>query len=137
MGEQPTPTTEAKKSILEIARCLVDAGWTKGLGARNKEGKGCSVYNSEATCFCATGAMSKACNEYLHSLDDTGSLFWTSREQFEDAVCSELYKFIPGKDGITSEWLTVTDWNDEGARTKEEVISVFDKAISYLGKGKN
>ena len=130
MKENPFLTTEIKKTVLERARVLVQNGWVQGVGATDNEGVECSILSPEATCFCPSAAIVRVCNEYA----DSGEIPYGSVDEVEDAVYDEYLQFV--LDG--GNWVTCSSipyWNDKDERTKEEVLSVFDKTIASLGKG--
>src|SRR4051794_7704343 len=46
--------------VLVAARALIDDGWTQGAMARTDEGRGVPAWDNDASCWCATGAISRA-----------------------------------------------------------------------------
>ncbi len=104
--------TDYGPSVLDVlvdARGLVQAGWTQGAYARNAAGKCTIPSDSDAVSFCALGALAKLVSR-------ESWLFTPARKALESAL------------GTTA----VSEWNDEPGRTREEVLAVFDGAITSM-----
>lgn len=88
--------------------------WTKGVNARDKNGKECNARQKKAVCFCLNGALNKC---YPRS---------TTRERAEHALeeaCKELFPRRTGKCG----WRHIA-FNDSKATTFADVRKVLKKA---------
>lgn len=111
------------KQILEVAkRHLIERGWTRKAYARDELGEKMVVAHlvlyegrppPPAASYCTLGAV------------------YSSQEELANPVSHILE---------TTRYLTslvedrcLDDWNDDPARTKEEVIELFDRAIAFLG----
>lgn len=97
---------------LREARALIKrpGSWLQKFACRNERGELC--YYTEATCFCAYGAL---CSVTLD--DDSG--------KYEPL---ELLNDVVGGDGIIA-------FNDDPGRTQAEVLAAFDKAIALAEQG--
>jgi hypothetical protein len=103
------PKSQIKKA-LGVAATLIRTGWTKFTKARTREGLPVAVNSRDAACFCAMGAIERACG------DD--AVLWTATER-------ALKEFA----GITR---PVSYWNDAPGRTKEDVIQAFETAYNAV-----
>lgn len=108
------------KHQLIAARAIVAKGWTQRFFSADKfysydsttEPKG----NYERKCFCIAGAVGEA----------------TATSYGSSAVMEELVKYMPAPSMSVGQ--SVYDWNDEPGRTQAEVLALFDKAISGVGR---
>jgi hypothetical protein len=82
--------------------------WTKGVLARNAEGKQVDIKHPTAECFCIIGALKKC---YASNIDDM---------QFQFAVAKIITELGP-IDSLAS-------WNDAPERTFEEVKALVERA---------
>ena len=103
------------KDILETllsARKLIanPARWTTKVCSRNTAGNRVQVFDANATCWCALGAV------YYVSQNDI-PLYQSTLEFIEDKHKEELLE----------ECQLLLEFND--SRTHEEVVEMFDKAI--------
>ena len=116
------PETAYKLSKeLAKARSYVERGWCQGYPARTTKGKPCMSWNSDAVCWCASGAVSKATWDCLSDDRD---------EEMLAALTSALRAGYPGWEEVeASNFDIVRFWNDTYNRTREDVLQVFDAAI--------
>lgn len=106
--------------VLVLAREIVSAGWTQEASARDEAGKVCSVEHGVE--FCALGAIAAATRRLLPA----SPYCWLGmRGGASSRAASLLWKAIPGGEP----WCSVARYNDARGRTKEEIISLFDRAI--------
>lgn len=98
-------------AVLRKARALIDAPekWTTGQYAKDADGGFCDTW-SQATCFCASGALLAA--------GDVGLDEFNVASGWEDAYAL-LSRQMRGN---------IIDFND--SRTHAEVLAAFDKAIA-------
>lgn len=91
--------------ILKAARELIAKpnGWTQRVMARNDSGAAVAASDSEASCFCAWGAIRAA----------GGDWEWPA---------------LKALDGVAGE--RVETFNDAPGRTQAEVVAKFDEAIA-------
>lgn len=87
------------------ARELIVNGWSQGADARDGAGQRINLYSENAVSFCTVGALHRTTFSYPHLLD---------AQNFLKEIAGDKY---------------LTVWNDHPARTKEEVIDLFDRAI--------
>lgn len=87
--------------VLREARKRVAAGWSQYVGARDRNGRAVNVDSPDACEFCITGALAVS--------GDRGSA---------GGLLRRLLGMQPHK------------WNDTKGRTHEEVLNLFDEAIS-------
>ena len=91
---------------LKRALKLIQKGWTQGTLARDQKGAEVSSSSRSAVQWCALGAL-------------------TAYKAADDIEAAQfIRRCIPARYDNC-----VSDWNDSPRRTKQEVISVFKKAI--------
>jgi hypothetical protein len=95
------------KEVLIEARKKVEQGWTQGVYARLANGTPASLTESDATCWCTSGAI------YASLMPQTFA--FEARRVFIDA--NDLA-------------VGIAEWNDAPGRTQAEVLAAFDKAIA-------
>lgn len=97
---------------LKAARDLISVPqrWTQGASARNRDGHTCSPLSPEATCFCATGAVRRACHAEVQS---------DVSEALDMAVAEFGCPYIE-------------DFNDGALTSHRAVLGVFDWAIERI-----
>lgn len=93
----------ARSILMEAKRLLRDVGVGKGYSCYTD-----SQYNAIA--YCSSGAISKA---YHSSNGDYDGLY----------KATDLFRQVIGNDNIPV-------WNDEPTRTRNEILSAFEEAIS-------
>ena len=94
---------------LGTAGKLIEKGWCQGTFAKSAEGVHVQLHSADAACWCSAGAL-------LKSYPDKRQ----AEVAFNKLIC-EVASYDEDPFGIT-------DWNDDPARTKEEVLEVFRKA---------
>lgn len=107
--------------VLTDARALVEDGWIQGR-LQNLSG------------VCMVGALTLATRAYRHKslekgrLAAEGAVLAKIVEMFPDEQLSQRScgEGLPYSDGVPYK---IASFNDKPHRTKEEVLSVFDKAI--------
>lgn len=97
-------------TLLREARELIAQGWTQHAFARDAQGEICAASEAVATCWCIRGAVRRVCL--------TGE---SSESPLWGKVLHTLSTTL-GRGGLA-------EWNDAPERTKEEVLSLFDRAI--------
>lgn len=103
---------------LEDARVLLDRGWCKELSARDREGKGCSPWGESAVNYCAVGSLWRA------AYDKDGEPISKHQEKVYRIV-QYVQQFLP------SDVQRLADYNDHEERKKEDILSLFDKALTH------
>lgn len=98
--------------LIDARTLLVEKGWTKLAPARDAEGRIVRPHNPSATCFCASGAVTRASDHP------------TSTE----VAYSRLMRFIPPQYG------SVQFFNDYQSSVVP-VLELFDRAIASLEDG--
>lgn len=114
---------ETQLEELEIAKRLVQKGWTQGVLARDKHGKETREFSPEATCFCVVGACMRAKND-IDPNPFTGIAFVDNQNLLRTILTIQNF----------GEIRFVDEWNDVEDRTQEQVVTLFDKAISMVKK---
>lgn len=97
--------------ILNQARFLIEKGWTQGAPARTARGRVVLAHDRTARCFCLVAALYWAAD--LIGAD--------ARQQ--NRAYMALKRLIKG---------SLSGWNDEEGRTREEVLALIDRAIARL-----
>lgn len=110
--------------VLREARALISdpSRWTKGAEARDIGGKSISSRSDSAVCFCSSGAV-----EHIVWRDRASCPVSTNKALFAGliALCEEVER-------DTGYRKPIEVWNDNEARTHEEVLTLFDLAIERL-----
>ena len=94
------------KLTLVEARQKIEQGWTQEAYARDKTNEKVSTSSREATCWCVMGALVAVTVRYDQALD---------------TIMGVIGAKHPGD---------IIDWNDDPARTQEQVLELFDRAIA-------
>ena len=104
------------RRVLQEARALIAQGWTQGEFAR-KAGvpTGTSALGSD--CWCASGALSHVALRH-------GDYDMPAKDKARRVLGDVL-----GPD-FAAYGFSLPRWNDDPARTQEEVLALFDKAIA-------
>lgn len=106
------PKFVSNKAIkLAQAKQLIEEGWCQNLFAIPQD--------TERFSYCVIGAM------YATLEQHRGEVFDKMVDAFIEA------NGLPSSDYIICKTTNITSWNDDKARTKEEVLAAFDKAINY------
>lgn len=110
---------KVKSIIRKAIKILRERGWTRYYLAATDEGISISFRSSDASYFCAIGALNRAKMELHGSNGD-------AREA--KIICNNL---VPGdfKGNLVG-------YNDHKAKTKEDIIAIFEKAIEKLDNEK-
>lgn len=101
------------KEDLTRVRRLIESGWTRGAWARTESGSPCWEDNTNAVCWCLSGAVQK-----VFSGDES--------TQTRIDLTRALVRNLPAG------FWDIPAWNDEPGRTKEEVLALIDKTIEGL-----
>lgn len=102
---------------LTNARNLIEHGWTQHCMARNAKGMPVVQSSKKATCWCLTGALLKAVENFVD-------------RKFTKNLYIYLDSFIKEyKDKDSSPLTSLITWNDSSGRSQEEVLNLLDEAI--------
>lgn len=104
-----------KDTLLEAADILETMGWTQGSYARDVWGNPRQVFDDTAVQFCALGALS--CATRFMNVDES-----------IDVLTKYLYKKLSWNDSEIS----ISKWNDQLGRTREDVISTMRDCAATL-----
>ena len=105
------------KNVLQDARKLLEQGWTKGVCARDIDGKPVNTRDAEACSWCPEGAI-YAIEQNWHIVDEALSLLLLLVNRFSNR-----------------EYDDVDEFNDHPGTTKEDVLELFDQAITRCDNG--
>jgi hypothetical protein len=102
--------------VLREARELIamPERWTQGTWARKANGDGVLATNPEACCFCAGGALLKSSSR--------------GRKENRDLFDAAVRLLIAPLNGET--WMDIAQFNDRVAKSHDEVLALFDRAIA-------
>lgn len=106
-----TPVNEVV-SMLRQARSFIERGWTQRYYAVDEHGEKAWACGSDAARWCIRGAVIASAAE---------------REDF--TIRHKVYSYLVQGSGNEHED-SITSWNDDPNRTKEEVLAAFDRAIA-------
>lgn len=98
---------EALKILDEAKRLIIEKGWTQGYYARNAAGERAAFMCDEATSFCVLGAAYRAAGEGP-----------------ADYIRDALVAVAPAGEPAV--------YNDAEGRTKEEILTLLDKAKEWI-----
>ncbi|MHA2046732.1 MAG: DUF6197 family protein [Candidatus Thorarchaeota archaeon] len=101
-----------KINVLKEAKQIVENGWCKYSGAKDRNHDNVAVESSRANSFCTMGAIDRACS-IIYGEDKVSDHF------------PNVFIYFARVNGIDN----VIKWNDDFNRSKEEVIDAFDNAI--------
>lgn len=99
--------------ILRAAADLIDKGWTQGAYARNATGASVGPHDTDAVCFCALGAISRA----------------VGTERY-DAVMAK----IVARSALRVEIGNVVPFNDKKATCAADVSGAMRRAADMMDK---
>lgn len=138
-------TSKRAKTVregLEIVRELIASGWTRGREAAYESGSECEPTSPNACKFCLTGAIERAVRGPAPAPSKASAWRWSpvsrSKWRLTRALRARLATEI--KRGRTLDTMrpatSIIYFNDERARSKEQVLAVIDAAIASLPKKK-
>jgi len=107
------------KQILFGARELVHEGWCQGVDARDARGQRCAPWNRDARTWSVLGAL------VASEGDEPDVRAHSSASVAELGHAVALLAEAAGT-------RTLQAWNDEPARTRDEVLAAFDRALALL-----
>jgi hypothetical protein len=99
--------------------------WTQRRLAKTASGDYTTVNSPDAVCFCAIGALAKACN--LKPASPNDDEYIAPCVVNAASVLVTALEIDPRPFGNPS--MLVYTWNDQSLRTHAEVMKAFDKAI--------
>lgn len=111
---------------LEQARELVRAGWSQGVAARTSSGVECYIHSDSAAQFDASGALMRVTWPWD---DEDDEHLWNIFQECSDLLVQTIRELYGWDMSEHPPWQILTDWNDEPARTKEEVIDLFNRTL--------
>jgi len=112
LGSPASAPEAVVATLTEARRLIAEVGWTQGVYARDAY-QNHELYESpRAVCFCAQGAIKRASG-------------------YDVDACVAAYRHLTHAIGGSY----IPGWNDEKARTKEEVVAAFDRAIELATVG--
>ena len=113
----PTYTTI---DTLKAARAVLTSpeNWTKGCYARDAAGDACKPYSPNAVKWCAIGACAAVSRQSVYSCK-------------LEMVTDELIKCMPNKPDEPGQG-DIADWQDAPETTHEQMLAMFDCAITNL-----
>jgi hypothetical protein len=111
------------RSVLKRARALLSdrSKWTRFTAARDKDGVEVTSRSPKAVCWCAFGAL---CRVTRGPDGPRGGAISVCERHIARAALDLGQSYADA--------LHVPTWNDVAARTYDEVIAAFDKAIADL-----
>lgn len=105
--------------LLRTARGKLAAGWTQGCFAKDATGAQVNPEASEATCWCAVGAVRAS----------MGPAYRIA--MIDGRAHAELYEAIASVGAVDS-GDAIVEFNDKAGRTQVEVLDLFDRAIAAV-----
>ena len=99
-------------TILNITRKLINNGWCQGTYAYSANNDKVSYDSPYATNFCLQGALARAC------------LMTNTTDEHNDIYCYILKEILAYGEK------SITDFNDDEGRTKEDILVFLDTVIS-------
>lgn len=105
------------------ARALIEKGWTRRSGARDRFGAECSPYSNDAREFCILGAVNRVCE--CNNVDNIPK---------STEIDAYLKAELPKPYNEYSELKGLYTFNDNVDTTKKMVLALFDRAIAKVKK---
>lgn len=105
--------------VLMRAREIILSGWCQGSMAQNANGSPLNLEDTDATHFCAIGALDKALTEAGKA---RATVLWTSVE----ATCA---KDLLDEIAMSRCSRSIVSFNDTSGTTQRDVLVVYDIAI--------
>jgi hypothetical protein len=124
-------------AVLEGARAELEAGWVQGgwWSVTSADGSqrlvtgdsGGSPAHVDGSCL--VGALARAGPDVGRAVDAVYDALWASRGQASQPRPGGLPP-VPSPEVRLARVRTLTQWNDQAGRTREEVLAMLDQAIS-------
>ena len=113
--------------VLERAAEYCEGGWCQSSNACDEQGKPCGATNIDATCWCASGAITCA----MHRI--VGTAAWTALWNGVDWHSGQaLLRAILEEWPDSSQYESIPTWNDKPERTQAEVVATLGVAAQEL-----
>lgn len=109
------------RAILKRARDRIESGWTQHCMARDINRCPTRPYDSDAVCWCLSGAIVASRVEYFQ--DDANLLSYLEHDVREAAMWQVAKQL---------DFEGVATWNDMPGRTQAEVVAILNKAIANV-----
>jgi len=103
--------------LLRNMRSAIDKGWCQGVSSRNRQGNPVVSYSDEASHWCLIGSV--------HAKLPIPS----------PSIISSIFDIITKLLADRNEKPDLAMYNDNPARTKEEILELLDEAISVASVG--
>ncbi|WOJ89323.1 hypothetical protein RZS28_16220 [Methylocapsa polymorpha] len=105
--------------LLESSQLLQRKGWNKYAMARDENGDKCGPDSSEAACYCLSGALVRA----WRTIDPKNEDFYFKyfEKKFSEVLLAR-YNYNR----------TFTQWNDQVATSREDVVKLIHTVITSL-----
>ena len=105
--------------LSESRRTLKEKGWTRSAMARDGKGMMCGLNSDQAACYCLWASVVKA----WRSVDPENEKFYYPFFERTFLEILELKFSYP---------FPVTRWNDEVAKSLEDVIALLDEVVAAI-----
>lgn len=112
--------------VLKAMRRLLVKGWTQNFDACDRDGLSVDSGNARAVCWCVLGAYDRVLSKREENPEVLDLLF--------KASCKNRLRKPddhPAYTDIGKKKVSILVWNDARRRTKEQVLSMMDKAIDF------
>ena len=107
-------------TLVEARNIISEPGkWTQKFFARDSEGHGCNVASKNAVCWCAMGALKKACSRITE---------YGSYQHYH--LSDDLADYI--MESIDLESSSIYNYNDNDLTTHAGILDAFDTAIRRM-----
>jgi hypothetical protein len=134
MNQLKSPQVIARENlILERAIELLQSGWCQGAYAEDEYGEVLDAEEEDAVAWCATGSLMKAMLDLDFECTKTHINFVLDSPYYINTIQRIIAKLY--QDGFSydvdadSEHAFLACWNDHYAKSAEEVILVFKRAL--------
>lgn len=104
---------ELAKSVMTGAKKYIEAGWTQGTYAINRDGAEVKVGDETAVCHCTLGALMHAKLDHHLSADAI------------PYATNQVLRFVLNEVGLAL-------WNNTAGRRKDQVVAAFQRGIETL-----
>jgi hypothetical protein len=126
-------------AVLEGARAELETGWVQGgwWSVTSADGDrqlvtgdaGGSPAHIDGACLVGALARAGSSSDVGRAVDAVYDALWASRGQASQPSPGEL-PAVPSPEIRMARVRTLTQWNDQAERTQEQVLAMFDRAIS-------
>ena len=112
--------------VLKLAQAIIGIGYCKESYATDKEEQPTTAHARDAVCFCPAGAIIKATLDLHQGFRvESASLAELAISVLAQTIMKNFNKSYSGGSSLG----VVASWSDDPEQTKDDVVTMFGKAI--------